>query len=210
MNPILLKSLNVIVCLLLIGATIFTLLTTESFPSSSDINNATNAQNSTSSYTYLTPATYTFGILFVLYFWLVIFVIYQWFVDEIDYSIVVEGFFENLLIRKLFSIWAACSLYALFLDFWIAIPALDTVLLSVIALIILIIIGLFVVDYYPNHDFIFSLVIVWILIGVAIYSINVFPVFTVIVLGIGLITGGIFKSIFNMFYEQHKSMNILD
>ncbi|CAG8566344.1 2142_t:CDS:2, partial [Dentiscutata heterogama] len=257
-NPILLKSLNVIVCLLLIGATIFTLLTSESLPSSSNINNATNAQNSTSSYTYLTPATYTFGILFVLYFWLVIFVIYQWFVDESeDYSVVTDGvsfyfiiagilvtawfilwkfefyliaaiiqllvfaavvyicylidfyyppkgFFENLLIRKLFSIWAACSLYALFLDFWIAIPALDTVLLSVIALIILIIVGLFVVDYYPSRDFIFSLVIVWILIGVAIYSIKVFPVFTVIVLGIGLITGGIFKSIFNMFYEQHK------
>ncbi|RIB30205.1 hypothetical protein C2G38_2054462 [Gigaspora rosea] len=267
MNKILLKSLNVVVCLLLIGASIFTLLTSKSFPSNSENNNATNAQNSTSVYTYLTPATYTFGILFVLYFWLVIFIIYQWFVDEsggdsekydlvadgvsyyfiiagilfiawfilwkfklyiiaaivhvlsfaaivyicylIDFYYYTKGFLENLFIRKLFSIWAACSLYAILLSFWIAIPALDTILLSVIVLVILIIIGLFVVDYYPNRDFVFSLVIVWILIGVAICSSNAFPVFTITVLGIGLITGGILKAIVNLYIEQHRSMDIL-
>ncbi|CAG8782582.1 30813_t:CDS:2 [Gigaspora margarita] len=266
MNKILLKSLNVVVSLLFIGASIFTLFTSKSFPSNSENNNATNAQNSTSLYTYLTPATYTFGILFVLYFWLVIFIIYQWFVDEGDdsekYEIVVDGvsyyfiiagilitawfilwkfklyiiaaivhllsfatvvyicyyidfyyptkgFLENLFIRKLFSIWAACSLYAVLLSFWIAIPALDTIPLSVIVLILLIIIGLFVVDYYPSRDFVFSLVIVWILIGVAIYSFKTFSVFTVTVLGIGLISGGILKAIVNLYMEQHRSMGIL-
>ncbi|CAG8597937.1 16562_t:CDS:2 [Cetraspora pellucida] len=121
-----------------------------------------------------------------------------------------KGFFDNLLIRKPFSMWAGFALYTTILSFWIAIPALDTVFLSVIALIILIIVGLFVVDYYPFKDSSFSIAILWVLIGISCYQVKVIPVFTVTVLGSGLITGGILKSIFDWYDEQQNSLAMLN
>ncbi|CAG8737315.1 4916_t:CDS:2, partial [Racocetra persica] len=211
-----------------------TLITTKSFPGSSDNNNVTNTQNSSSLYTYITPATYTFGILFPIYFLLAIFVIYQWFITGDGYDLVIDGvsyyfiiaavlniaiayicltidlyyhtrgFFDNLFIRVPFSLWGGFALYTTILCFWIAIPALDTVLLSVIALAILIIFGLLIAEYYPFADSNFAIAILWVLIGIADYQIKVFPVLTVAILGCGLVTGGILRTSFSGLAE-HKS-----
>ncbi|CAG8784453.1 19750_t:CDS:2, partial [Dentiscutata erythropus] len=119
---------------------------------------------------------------------------------KLEYYYPPEGIFDNLLIHKVFSIWTAYSLYGSTLGFWIAIPALDNLTLSIIALIILICIGWFVVDYYPTiisffiidyspkSDFIFSAVIVWCLIGVAARQVDVLPIIVTTTTGIGLIS----------------------
>ncbi|CAG8769489.1 4566_t:CDS:2, partial [Gigaspora margarita] len=185
-------------------------------------------------YTYVTASGFTFGIVFPLYFILMIFAIYQWtervndtIVDaliltyyKLEYYYPPAGIFDNLFIHKLFSIWTAWGLYATILGIWVAIPALNTITLTIIALIILISIGWFVVDYYPtiisffiidyfpNSDFIFSAVIVWCLIGVACNQVEVLPILVVTAAGIGLISGAILKSIATFFSEHRNGIYI--
>ncbi|CAG8688584.1 21512_t:CDS:2, partial [Dentiscutata erythropus] len=135
---------------------------------------------------------------------------------KLEYYYPPEGIFDNLLIHKVFSIWTAWSLYGSTLGFWVAISALDNLPLSIIALIIFICIGWFVVDYYPTiigffvidyspkSDFIFSAVIVWCLIGIAARQVDVLPIFVTTTTGIGLISGAILKSIVNFFSEHRR------
>ncbi|KAF0519676.1 putative membrane permease [Gigaspora margarita] len=181
--------------------------------------------------------SYNFIIIGILYGSVYIFMMFQFYLVQaiihiaftialiltyykLEYYYPPAGIFDNLFIHKLFSIWTAWGLYATILGIWVAIPALNTITLTIIALIILISIGWFVVDYYPtiisffiidyfpNSDFIFSAVIVWCLIGVACNQVEVLPILVVTAAGIGLISGAILKSIATFFSEHRNGIYI--
>ncbi|CAG8551986.1 23272_t:CDS:2 [Dentiscutata erythropus] len=121
-----------------------------------------------------------------------------------------QGIFDSLFIAYPFSILAAWNLYILFLYFWIAIPAINIVSLTIVVLAFLSIIGLYIVDYYVRKDNIFAVTIIWILIGIAIHNVETLPVFTTALAGIGLIIGGIFRNWCSFSVEWYASFRFVE
>ncbi|CAG8772305.1 17499_t:CDS:2, partial [Gigaspora rosea] len=109
-----------------------------------------------------------------------------------------KGPLENLFLVYPFSMLASWNLYVLFLYFWIAIPTLNSIPLTTVALAFLSISGLYIVDYYWRKDNIFAFTIIWILVGIAVKNVETMPVYTTALAGIGLIVGGIFRNWFQL------------
>ncbi|CAG8803135.1 20356_t:CDS:2 [Gigaspora margarita] len=203
---VLLKTANVVGFLALVAIAVFLIL--EHFPSSNSQNNSQNATNSTE--TYLMPEEFTFGIWFLIFPLLLGFIIYQWFSSADD---VPKGPFDNLLIVYPFSMLTAWNLYVLFLYFWIAIPAINSIPLTVVALAFLSISGLYIVDYYGEKgkkDNIFPVSIIWILVGIAVKNVETMPVYTTALAGIGLIVGGIFRNWFTFSTDWYSSFRFIE
>ncbi|KAF0430794.1 membrane protein [Gigaspora margarita] len=124
-----------------------------------------------------------------------------------------KGLFDNLLIVYPFSMLTAWNLYVLFLYFWIAIPAINSIPLTVVALAFLSISGLYIVDYYGEKgkkDNIFPVSIIWILVGIAVKNVETMPVYTTALAGIGLIVGGIFRNWFTFSTDWYSSFRFIE
>jgi len=83
---------------------------------------------------------------------------------------------DRLFVHYAFTIYLAWTLFITILNFWIEIPAINTVINSTIVIICLGLVGLFVVDCHKRADFIFSATIAWALIGIAMKQYETFPI----------------------------------
>jgi len=101
-----------------------------------------------------------------------------------------KDFKDRLFIHYPFTIYAAWTLIATVLNFWVAIPFLNTVFLSTIAIICLGIVGY---DYNKNHDVVFSGTIAWALVGIAVRQQDTLPILIASSVSSGVILGGILR-----------------
>ncbi|CAG8793723.1 7319_t:CDS:2 [Racocetra persica] len=117
---------------------------------------------------------------------------------------------ESICLVYPFSILTPWNLYALFLEIWIAIPALNTVILTVIVLVLLTIFGLYFVDYCWRRDNLFAFAIIWVLVGIAVNNVENMPVYATALAGIGLISGGIFRNWFSFTKDWRSSVDFIE
>jgi hypothetical protein len=101
-----------------------------------------------------------------------------------------KDFKDRLFIHYPFTIYAAWTLIATILNFWAAIPFLNTVFLSTVAIICLGIVGH---DYNKNHDIVFSATIAWALVGIAVKQQDTLPILIASSVASGVILGGILR-----------------
>ncbi|CAG8604905.1 6091_t:CDS:2 [Diversispora eburnea] len=159
---------------------------------------------------YISPANFTFIIWFLIYSLLLGFVIYQWSdnakdatVDGVQYYYIIAciltvtwrvvwNILDLLFIRYPFTIYAGWLLVATFLNFWIAISALNTIFLSTVAVVILGFIGSYFTDD-DRHDVVFAITILWALIGIAVKNHNHMPILVAATVLSGLNLGGILR-----------------
>jgi len=100
---------------------------------------------------------------------------------------------DRLFIHYPFTIYAAWTLIGTVLNFWVAIPFLDTVFFSTFAIICLGVVGISFVDYYKRHDVVFAATIAWALVGIAIKQADTLPILIASSVSSGLILGGILR-----------------
>jgi len=100
---------------------------------------------------------------------------------------------DRLFIHYPFTIYAAWTLIGTILNFWAAIPLLDTVFVSTFAIICLGIVGISFVDYHERHDVVFAATIAWALVGIAIRQANTLAILIASSVSSGLILGGILR-----------------
>lgn len=101
-----------------------------------------------------------------------------------------KDFKDRLFIHYPFTIYAAWTLIATILNFWAAIPFLNTVFFSTIAIICLGVVGY---DYNKNHDSVFSATIAWALVGIAVRQQDTLPILIASSVSSGVILGGILR-----------------
>jgi hypothetical protein len=100
---------------------------------------------------------------------------------------------DRLFIHYPFTIYAAWLLISTVLNFWAAIPILDTVFFSTFAIICLGIVGISFVDYHKRHDVVFAATIAWALVGIAIKQADTPAILIASSVSSGLILGGILR-----------------
>jgi hypothetical protein len=100
---------------------------------------------------------------------------------------------DRLFIHYPFTIYAAWALIGTILNFWAAIPFLDTVFFSTFAIICLGIVGISFVDYHERHDVVFAATIAWALVGIAIKQADTLAILIASSVSSGLILGGILR-----------------
>jgi len=100
---------------------------------------------------------------------------------------------DHLFIHYTFTIYAGWLLVATFLNFWIAISALNTIFLSTAAVVILGFIGSYFTDD-GRRDIVFSATILWALIGIAVKHHHNMPILVAATVLSGFILGGILRA----------------
>ncbi|CAH1761857.1 17624_t:CDS:2 [Entrophospora sp. SA101] len=100
---------------------------------------------------------------------------------------------DRLFIHYGFTIYTAWTFYATIVNFWIALPSLNTIFSSVVAIVILGIVGLSFVDYHKRHDVVYAGTIAWALIGISVEQKDVMPILVASSISSGLIIGGILR-----------------
>ncbi|GES83491.1 tryptophan-rich sensory protein [Rhizophagus clarus] len=108
---------------------------------------------------------------------------------------------DRLFIHYPFTIYAAWSLVATFLNYWAAIPFLNTVFFSTVAIIVLGIIGY---DYNKHHDAVFSATIAWALVGIAVRQQDTMAILIASSVSSGVILGGILRKWINTGYAYRE------
>jgi len=100
---------------------------------------------------------------------------------------------DRLFIHYPFTIYAAWSLVATVLNFWVAISFLDSVFFSTFAIVCLGIVGISFVDYHKRHDVVFAATIAWALVGIAVKQQDTSAILIASSVSSGLILGGILR-----------------
>ncbi|CAJ0763477.1 6610_t:CDS:2, partial [Entrophospora sp. SA101] len=83
---------------------------------------------------------------------------------------------DRLFIHYGFTIYTAWTFYTTILNFWVALPFLNTIFSSVVIIIILGIVGLSFIDYNERHDVVYASTIAWALIGISVEQKDVMPI----------------------------------
>ncbi|RHZ56345.1 hypothetical protein Glove_402g43 [Diversispora epigaea] len=99
---------------------------------------------------------------------------------------------DLLFIRYPFTIYTGWLLVSTVLNFWIAVSALDTIVISTVAVVILGFIGSYFTDD-DRHDVVFAATILWALIGIAVKNHNNMPILVAALVLSGLNVGGILR-----------------
>jgi len=105
-----------------------------------------------------------------------------------------QNIFDRLFIHYPFTIYAAWTLVATVINFWSAIPFLDSVFFSTFAIVCLGIVGISFVDYYKRHDIVFAATIAWALVGIAVRQQDTAAILIASSVSSGLILGGILRA----------------
>ncbi|CAI2178603.1 19838_t:CDS:2 [Funneliformis geosporum] len=100
---------------------------------------------------------------------------------------------DRLFIHYPFTIYAAWTLVATILNFWVAISILDTVFLSTVAIAFLGAVGIYFSDYHKRNDAMFASTIAWALVGIANKHQDTMPILIASSVASGLILGGVLR-----------------
>jgi hypothetical protein len=100
---------------------------------------------------------------------------------------------DRFFIHYGFTIYTAWTFYATIVNFWIALPFLNKIFPSAVAIVILGIVGLSFVDYHKRHDVVYAGTIAWALIGISAEQKDVLPILIASSVSSGLILGGILR-----------------
>jgi len=105
-----------------------------------------------------------------------------------------KNILDRLFIHYPFTIYAAWTLIGTVLNFWAAIPFLDTVFFSTFAIICLGAVGIYFVDYHERRDVVFAATIAWALVGIAIKQVDTLAILIASSVSSGLILGSILRA----------------
>nr|CAG8541243.1 549_t:CDS:2 [Entrophospora candida]CAG8548194.1 4427_t:CDS:2 [Entrophospora candida] len=100
---------------------------------------------------------------------------------------------DRLFIHYGFTIYTAWTFYTTILNFWVALPFLNTIFSSVVVIIILGIVGLSFIDYNERHDVVYASTIAWALIGISVEQKDVLPILVASSISSGLVIGGVLR-----------------
>ncbi|GBC06055.1 hypothetical protein RclHR1_00660009 [Rhizophagus clarus] len=110
---------------------------------------------------------------------------------------------NQIFVHATFKIYLAWTFITLIINFWIAIPTLNTIIISSIILAYLGFMGLYFLDYRKEAEFFIPATIVWALVGIAVKQYEIWPILAVSAFSIGLITGGVLRLIYEIYQNYH-------
>ncbi|GES73869.1 hypothetical protein GLOIN_2v1478215 [Rhizophagus clarus] len=117
---------------------------------------------------------------------------------------------NQIFVHATFKIYLAWTFITLIINFWIAIPTLNTIIISSIILAYLGFMGLYFLDYRKEAEFFIPATIVWALVGIAVKQYEIWPILAVSAFSIGLITGGVLRLIYEIYQNYHDKNALVE
>ncbi|EXX69468.1 uncharacterized protein OCT59_017006 [Rhizophagus irregularis] len=122
-----------------------------------------------------------------------LFVFLYFIYDNLEEHYPPETLTDRIFVHAPFKIYFAWTFITLIINFWIAIPTLNTIIISSITLVYLGFMGLYYVDYRKKADLFITATIAWALVGIAIKHYEILPILAASSFSIGMILGGVLR-----------------